>query len=415
MPVPPQDSSHTAPARLLVVDDNEMNRDMLSRRLAKRGHAVEVAEDGLRALDRIRAAPFDLVLLDEMMPGIDGFEVLRRIRETYSPTQLPVIMATAKDQPSDIVQALEAGASDYVTKPLEFPVVMARVGTQLALKRSVDQIVALEADLSAQNKELERVNAKMKRDLRTAAKLQKALLPGALPKTGGTAFAWLYAPCDELAGDILSVYELDEHHAGMYLLDVSGHGVPAALLSVTLSRVLAPVPGRESLVMRDRAGVLEPTPPVEVLKELNRRFPMDGAISQYFTMIYGVLDTRTGELRYSCAGHAGPAVVRADGTAELLESPALAIGWDPDAVYEDLRLTLRPGDRVYIYSDGISEVLNPHRKQLGNSGVLAALGASRGSTLEHSLESIKAAAQAWGGAPFDDDVSAVALEVRPPG
>src|SRR5262245_49834687 len=122
-------------ASVLVVDDNEDNRDMLSRRLKKQGYAVSVAEDGQRALNMIAAEKFDLILLDIMMPGISGMEVLKKLRETYTVADLPIIMATAKDQSEDVVAALKMGANDYVTKPLDFPVVLARVQTQLALKR----------------------------------------------------------------------------------------------------------------------------------------------------------------------------------------------------------------------------------------------------------------------------------------
>ena len=124
------------PGYLLVVDDNEMNRDLLSRRLSKKGHRVAVAEDGRAALEMIEAESFDLVLLDIMMPGIDGMEVLERIRNDRAPEELPVIMATAKTESEDIVAALERGANDYVTKPFDFPVVLARVQTQLAVKKA---------------------------------------------------------------------------------------------------------------------------------------------------------------------------------------------------------------------------------------------------------------------------------------
>jgi len=123
-------------ATLLVVDDNEMNRDMLSRRLERKGYKVLLAEDGQQALDMVAAQPFDLILLDIMMPGIDGLEVLRRLREKYTPADLPVIMVTAKDSSEDVVAALKFGANDYVTKPIDFPVVMARTHTQLLLKRA---------------------------------------------------------------------------------------------------------------------------------------------------------------------------------------------------------------------------------------------------------------------------------------
>jgi class 3 adenylate cyclase len=138
--------------RLLVVDDNELNRDMLSRRLGGRGFAVEVAEDGERGLARIEGQTFDLVLLDVMMPGLSGIDVLRRVRERWPASDLPVIMVTARDTTEDVVEALGLGANDYVTKPLDFPVVLARVETQLALKRQKQEIRRLAEDLELRNR-----------------------------------------------------------------------------------------------------------------------------------------------------------------------------------------------------------------------------------------------------------------------
>src|SRR5688500_10259329 len=119
---------------LLVVDDSEANRDMLSRRLQRRGYAVSTAGGGREALELVRANRYDVILLDLMMPDIDGMQVLRTLRETWSPAELPVILATAKDESADIVEGLKAGANDYVTKPLDMPVVTARVQTQVMLK-----------------------------------------------------------------------------------------------------------------------------------------------------------------------------------------------------------------------------------------------------------------------------------------
>lgn len=137
--------------RLLVVDDNEMNRDMLSRRLKSKKYVVHVAEDGRQALDMLAKEPFDLVLLDVMMPGISGLDVLREVRQTKSRADLPIIMATAKDQSDDIVEALKLGANDYVTKPIDFPVCLARVQSQLALKHAQDQVKRLNAGLARRN------------------------------------------------------------------------------------------------------------------------------------------------------------------------------------------------------------------------------------------------------------------------
>ena len=138
--------------RLLVVDDNELNRDMLSRRLGGRGFAVEIAEDGERALALVEQQAFDLVLLDVMMPGLSGIDVLRRLRERWPESDLPVIMATARDSTEDVVEALRLGANDYVTKPLDFPVVLARIETQLTLKRQTQEIRRLADDLELRNR-----------------------------------------------------------------------------------------------------------------------------------------------------------------------------------------------------------------------------------------------------------------------
>lgn len=138
-------------AVVLVVDDNEMNRDLLSRRLVKKGFQIAVAEDGQAALEWLEGHPCDLVLLDIMMPGISGLEVLDRIRESRAVSELPIIMATAKGEQADIVDALRRGANDYVTKPLEFPVVLARVQTQLALKFANDRVRRLAEDVERRN------------------------------------------------------------------------------------------------------------------------------------------------------------------------------------------------------------------------------------------------------------------------
>ncbi len=122
-------------ALVLVVDDNENNRDILSRRLKRQKYSVAVAENGLEALEIVERQKFDLIILDIMMPGISGLEVLRRLRKTYSVADLPIIIATARDQSEDIVTALELGANDYITKPLDFPVALARIQTQLEVKQ----------------------------------------------------------------------------------------------------------------------------------------------------------------------------------------------------------------------------------------------------------------------------------------
>ena len=175
-------TSRVEPGALLVVDDNEMNRDMLSRRLQRNGHTVTLAHDGYAALELIKQQSFDAVLLDVAMPGIDGMETLTILRQTHSATSLPVVMATAMDQSEGIVKALRLGANDYVTKPFDFQVVLARIESQILLKRAVDRSKQLEKDLAQSNEELRAANTQVTAD-NLHMKQQKAELEQLLDRT----------------------------------------------------------------------------------------------------------------------------------------------------------------------------------------------------------------------------------------
>ncbi len=390
---------------ILVVDDNEMNRDMLSRRLAKRGHSVEVADGGVPALAMIETTDFDLVLLDIMMPGMDGYEVLDRIRADHAAGDLPVIMATARDESADIVSALRKGANDYVTKPFDFPVVMARVTTQLALKRS--------------RKALAAANLRMKHDLEAAAKIQQAFLPPAAILVAGAAFAWRYLPCDELAGDTLNIVPLDEMHVGCFVVDVRGHGVPAALMSVALSRLMSPAAGSSSILWARDNHKDEPriASPVEVADELARRFPYDGETGQYFTLLYGVLDLESKQFRFVSAGHPYLAHVSPGRKPELHESTGAPIGLIPETImppaFTEAMVELSSGDRIYVYSDGLPEAADPSGEEFGNERLSETLDGLLNVRLEDSIQALLDRVSAFSETPhFEDDVSMIAFEVQ---
>jgi sigma-B regulation protein RsbU (phosphoserine phosphatase) len=405
--------SETA-SRLLVVDDDENNRDMLSRRLERKGYSVAQAPEGQSALTAVGRETFDLVLLDIEMPEMNGFEVLKRVRETHPATRLPIIIATARGDREDVVEALRLGANDYVTKPLDFPVVAARVEAQLSLKRAVDRIVALEAALRRHNVELEQANNRMRQSLDLASQMQRSLLPVVPMNLGEAEFEWVFHPCDELGGDILNVFPLGKRHAGIYLLDVSGHGVPAALLSVTLSRILAPLSDQSSLVEKRVDGSLTPRPPCEVAQDLNRRFPMSGGSLQYFTMFYGVFDLEKRVLKYVSAGHPPALHVSAAGQAKFLEGQNCAIGWFPEAVFEEGAVTLQPGDRLFVYSDGITETMDASGVIFGSEKLSIACCEDRKNELSYNLRQIlETVGRYRGSTPIMDDLSALALQIKP--
>jgi phosphoserine phosphatase RsbU/P len=411
---------------LLVVDDDEANRDMLSRRLERKGFAVAVAEDGSRAIELVRERPFDLVLLDVLMPGLSGLEVLRELRRSHPATELPVIMATALSESGDIVEALRLGANDYVSKPLDFPVVLARIQAQLSLKGAVEEVVRLERSLEQRNLELTGANARlaeanrrMERDLRAAARIQEAFLPRGEPRFPQARFAWYYRPCEELAGDGLNVFALDDRHAALYVFDVSGHGVASALLSVTLSRVLSPLSEPSSVLRRDvSVGGAVPhgrlMSPAEVAGRLNRMFPFDEATEQYVTMIYGVLDVTTGEFRYVSAGHPGAAHVPAAGASRIVDTRGFPIGLALEP-YEEQALAMAPGDRIFLYSDGITEATDADGQVFGVDRLLGAIERTRGEPLDRAVASLVEELGRWiGPAGLRDDVSLVLAELLGP-
>ncbi len=413
----PQRPPALASGTILVVDDNDGNRDALSRRLIRRGYTVATAADGPKTLAILAEKQFDLVLLDVMMPGMSGLEVLETIRQTRSPTDLPVIMATAKDESEDIVKALGLGANDYVTKPLDFAVVAARIQTQLTLKRSIEQIIALEHNLNLRNVELEAANAKLcanaeqkQRELETAAQVQAAFLPDPKATYPGVKVFWSFEPCQELAGDALNAFSIDEESIAFYVLDVSGHGVAAALLAVAATRALSTVEGPDTIVMSTPAARHPSVPlsPARVADQLNRRFSWNSS-GQFLTMFYAVLNVRTRELTYVSAGH--PAAIRVPRYSPPvpLEGGGLPIGIGEAYSQHTVRLDL--GDRLYLYSDGVTETMNAERELFGVHKLIAALDDNKSVELDQVIASLMTSLKQWRqGAPLRDDVSILAIE-----
>ncbi len=389
-----------AAERILLVDDNAANLDVLYRTLEGHGHNLLVARSGEEALKIVERTQPALILLDIMMPGIDGFETCRRLKADPATSDLPIIFMSALSETQDKVRGLALGAVDYITKPFQAEEVIARVGTHLRIQK-------LQRDLARRNTELGHANDRMKRDLEAAAAMQRELLPKTLPDTLGAHFAWHFEPCDELGGDILNVLPLNDQTVAMYLLDVTGHGVPAALLSFTLSRLLTARDSRSSLLIKRNAGADVPTirPPGEVLEHLNRQFPM-GMQDRFITMVYAVLDSDTGLLRYANAGHPPPILVRRGSPPRQLSTANLPIGVTDDTQFEDASVQLQPGDRLYFYTDGVTEAANDQGKMLQTEGLIRLIENTWAGSLSEDLASCMGELRHWcGPVPLSDDAS----------
>src|SRR4051794_35187176 len=258
------------PASILAVDDTPANLQVLSGMLKDRGYKVRPVPGGKLALLAARRDPPDLILLDINMPEMNGYEVCEQLKADDNLKGIPIIFITPLPEPLDKVKAFASGGVDYITKPFQMEELHARVETHLKLRR-------LQIELEDTNARLAKANSRMSRDLKAAARIQETFLPREVPRVPGADFAWIYRPCDELAGDGLNVIPFGDGRAGLYILDVSGHGVASALLSVTLSRLLSPPSEPSSILVRDGdvADRLDPTPPAEVADRLNRLFPFD--------------------------------------------------------------------------------------------------------------------------------------------
>jgi sigma-B regulation protein RsbU (phosphoserine phosphatase) len=387
-------------ARVLVVDDNEMNRDMLARRLARIGMDTDTAEDGNSGLEKILTGNYELVMLDIMMPDIDGIEVLKRVREFYSKSELPIIMATAKDEGSDLAEALSLGANDYVTKPLDFQVVRARVENVLGYTRAVAELTI--------------ANERMSRDLEAAARVQQSLLPDEQVDIDGAEFMWYYRPCDELAGDGLNLFRCDDEHVAMYVMDVSGHGVAASLLSVSVTHHLSQMIGSPDVDAQCALAGKNIVSPAWLASSLNTHFPMQSVGRHYFTLVYGVLNVKTRQFCFVSAGSPGPLVVHADGTTEVHDVPAVPVGMFPDSEYEDTVIQLQAGDRLYLHSDGLYEERHSEtREEFGRTRMQQELSAAANTPFVVSLDKLLQSVTEWhGDEALSDDVAVMGFAIK---
>jgi PAS domain S-box-containing protein len=262
--------------------------------------------------------------------------------------------------------------------------------------------------------EVKIANERMRADLEAAAKIQKSLLPREYLEIQGVRFACAFKPCDELGGDIFNVFRLDEKHIGLYILDVSGHGVTAALLSVTLNSVIYSLPRQSSLLKQQIVGSPEYriVPPAEVAQQLNRQFLMNSEKPQYFTLVYGILNLETYEFRYVSAGHPSLIYLSHDSDAVILGKSGFPIGCFKEANYEESSVYLKPRDRLYLYSDGVTDAMNSNEEQFDKRRLINVLDQSRDILLKDSILSMLSSVDEWrGDAKLMDDVSILAVEI----
>ena len=323
---------------ILIVDDTPLNIGVISGAL-KDSYKTKVATNGEKALALASADEKpDLILLDIMMPGMDGYEVCSRLKSDPATREIPVIFLTGQTSADDETRGFEVGAVDYVHKPFSPAVVKARVRSHILLREARAQLAS---QLLALNDELE-----------MARQIQLSILPHSIPKLPGLEIAANFLPMTSVAGDFYDFIQIDDKHIGILIADVSGHGLPSALIAAMLQVAVAGQAGHAS-------------EPAKVLLGLNRA--LCGKFTENFvTAAYIYADLEENLMRYAGAGH--PPMLQwrnsTGKTAQVLEN-GFALGMFEKATYEALEFPLEPGDRYVLYTDGILEAANSGQEEFG--------------------------------------------------
>lgn len=378
--------------RLLVVDDNEMNRDMLSRRLERQGFHVELAENGQQALESISARPFDLVLLDIMMPVMNGYDLLERLKGDPALCHIPIIMITAVDDAESIARCIEMGAEDHLPKPFNPAILRARVDSALAKKRLRDR---------------EQVYARsLERELAIGRDIQRSFLPETLPTVAGWELAARFQPARQVAGDFYDAFELPDGRLGLVVADVCDKGVGAALF-MALFRTLVRVVARQNCADPDPGAVA-----VRTLAGINDYIAQTHSSANMFaTVFFGVLSPLTGALHYVNAGHDLPIVVEPGSPAPRRLAPSgPAVGLQAGLEFRADCTVLAPGAMLVAFTDGVTDACGQDARMFGESRLLALLDPRADSTAAAMLDRIESAlADYVGDGPRFDDITLLAL------
>ncbi|BAU56457.1 serine phosphatase RsbU [Halorhodospira halochloris] len=378
---------------VLIVDDQSTNLERLAK-LLNDAYRVLIAKSGEKALEIIaRQRLPDVILLDIVMPGMSGYEVLERLQQEPHTQGIPVIFITAKREEAEEAHGLDLGAVDYITKPFSGAVVRARVWTHTQLKIRSDE-------LAAKNRCLQEQRRKIEQDLAVASRIQQTLLPEAQPDDSDYNLAWSYQPCDELGGDALSVIPLSDGRIALYMLDVSGHGVAAALVSFVAAQSL-----RQRVTERGEVS------PAAILEALDAEFPLE-RFEKFFTILFLIYDPVASEIRYCNAGHPPGLLVRQQGGCETLATGGLPIGVGGWGSYEEGVVAVGRGDLLLIYTDGLVEFEDSMGTPFSEERLEAALEQWRGGTAEGVVRGIERMMAAHTEEVPEDDVTFACLSVR---
>jgi len=327
--------SNNSHAEILIVDDDSTSRKILAHLLVAAGYKCRECEDGTKALQTIQERQPALLLLDFDMPGLNGAEVLKRLRSDNDPAvaQIPTIMLTAHGSEESEVRCLQAGADDFATKPINTAVLRARIETQLRLR-------SMRRQLERQNDELEQWRSNLERDLAAARLTQQSLIPQKPPALPGWEVATCYRPVIQVGGDIYGWLRMKDGQILFWIADGTGHGAAAALLT-TLAKLLF------------HHGSVEQDAPASVMEAVNHDFRSIFGARSFMTAMCVAVDPATGRASVVGAGHPPLLIARRSGATEAIASVVPPLGLIEHPEFTETIVDLKPGDTFLLYTDGL--------------------------------------------------------------
>ena len=374
---------------VLVVDDAPANIRTVNEILHDL-YKVKIATNGEKGLELARSEPGpDLILLDVVMPGMDGYEVCTRLKADPATRDIPVLFLTGQTESTDETRGFEVGAVDYIHKPFSPAVVAARVQTHLVLRETREKLA--------------RQLAAIRSELETARQIQLSILPQTVPALAGLDIAARYIPMTSVAGDFYDFVVIDEKRIGVLVADVSGHGMPAALIASMLKIAFA-------------AQAPHASDPARVLSGLNQA--LCGKFQgHYVTAAYALINMERRSVCYAGAGHP-PLLLheRSSGKARSIVENGLFLGYFPKASYAAVEVPFQEGDSLLLYTDGIVEMSNQADEPFGEERLESFLEEHAGLASAVMVEGLVDYLKGWSGRSAEeeaeDDVTVVAVHCR---
>ncbi|MBW1750072.1 MAG: SpoIIE family protein phosphatase [Deltaproteobacteria bacterium] len=377
---------------ILIVDDERININVLAE-LLKPKYKILAALNGTQALKAARSAnPPDLVLLDIMMPEMDGYEVCRQLKSDDTTKDIPVIFVTAMGQVEDETKGLELGAIDYLTKPISPAIVEARVKTQLALKKNMEELHRAYTVIESQKD-------RMQKELDVGRDIQLAMVPKDFPAGNDYSIHATLEPAREVGGDFYDAFTVDEEHICFCIGDVSGKGVPAALFMAMAKTLI-------------KSRALSDPSTADIVTHVNDGLSTDNEGCLFVTLYVCIFNVRTGELLTTNAGHNPPLLKHRDGSITSLSNrDGLVVGAMDGITYSEKRYQLQKDDTLLLFTDGVTEAENPNEEFFGDERLEKLFTDWQDESVEKLVENVVATTHAFEGENRQaDDITVLAFQ-----